>query len=68
MNASGHNVTKMLAPYGQASFLKLITKVGVPPKFTAPACVDFQGPPTRYAEGVVALGRTVVRRKAAVQA
>jgi hypothetical protein len=68
MNTSGLKVTKMLAPYGQASFLKLITKVGVDPKFTAPARVDFQGPPTRYSEGVVALGRTVVRRKAAAQA
>ena len=67
MNTSGLKVTKMLAPYGKASFLKLITKVG-DPKFTAPVRADFQGPPTRYSEGVVAIGRTVVRRKAAAQA
>ncbi len=63
MNTSGLKVTKMLAPYGQASFLKLITKVGnvkgVPPAPPPPAPAP--APAVISQDG---LGRTVIRRKA----
>lgn len=40
MNPPGLNGAKLLAPYGQASFLKLVTKVGEP-KFAAPVRAEF---------------------------